>query len=64
MLQPGLAEYRKETSKSKHVLIKRLFPGINYYIDDTIGYHKMKNVSNNNAYSIHIYGRGEFRQIV
>jgi hypothetical protein len=64
VLQPGLTEYRKDNSKSRNVRIKQLFPGINYYIDDTIGYHKMRNVTNKNAYSIHIYGRGEFRQIV
>jgi len=58
-LQKGLLEKRVTKTGSTISCVK---PLQNHYIDDSIGYHIMTNSTNENLYSIHIYGIGEFKQ--
>lgn len=57
----GLCEYRKD--KTNRISTTELLQK-NYYIDDTIGYHKMRNTTNKTLYSIHVYSRGDYRQFL
>jgi hypothetical protein len=57
-LQNGLLEKRVT---SGGISINPVKPNKNHYIDDSIGYHIMKNSTDSNLYSIHIYGTGEYK---